>query len=197
VPREEIDPAYIDAPYCIAPEDKVSPEAFAVIRDAMRDKEVVGIGRVVLARRERFTILEPYDKGIRGFTLRYASEVRDAAAYFEDIPDIKLPGEMKELTEVIIDRKVAHLDPAKFEDRYENAVIDLLKTKEAGLPAPAQKPESGPHNVVNIMDALRRSIEAEKAAPSRAAEAKPKAPSRARGNAKSQAPVKRRSPRKG
>jgi DNA end-binding protein Ku len=82
---------------------------------------------------------------------------------------------MKELAEVIIDRKAAHFDPAKFEDRYENAVIDLLKTKEAGLPAPAQKPEPRPHNVINIMDVLRRSIEAEKAAPSRAAEAKPKA----------------------
>jgi DNA end-binding protein Ku len=92
VPRKEIDPAYIDAPYYIAPEDKVSQEAFAVIRDAMLDKEVVGIGRVVLARRERPMILEPYDKGIRGFTLRYASEVRDAAVYFEDIPDIKQNG---------------------------------------------------------------------------------------------------------
>jgi DNA end-binding protein Ku len=196
VPRKEIDPAYIDAPYYIAPEDKVSQEAFAVIRDAMLDKEVVGIGRVVLARRERPMILEPYDKGIRGFTLRYASEVRDAAAYFDDILEIKLPAEMKELAEVIIDRKAAHFDPAKFEDRYENAVIDLLKTKEAGLPAPAQKPEPRPHNVINIMDALRRSIEAEKAAPSRAAEAEPRAPSRARSSAKSKAPVKRRSPRK-
>jgi DNA end-binding protein Ku len=149
VPRKEIDPAYIDAPYYIAPEDKVSQEAFAVIRDAMLDKEVVGIGRVVLARRERPMILEPYDKGIRGFTSRYASEVRDAAAYFEDIPEIKLPAEMKELAEVIIDGKAAHFDPAKFEDRYENAVIDLLKTKEAGLPAPAEKPEPRPHNVIS------------------------------------------------
>jgi DNA end-binding protein Ku len=198
VPRREIDPAYIDAPYYIAPEDKVSQEAFAVIRDAMRDKEVVGIGRVVLARRERPMILEPYDKGIRAFTLRYASEARDAAAYFEDIPDIKLPTEMKELAEVIIDRKTGHFDPAKFEDRYETAVIDLLKSKEAGLPPPAEKPETRPHNVINIMDALRRSIEAENAAPSRAAEAaeKRKAPSKVRATGKSQAPVKRRSPGK-
>jgi DNA end-binding protein Ku len=78
----------------------------------MLDKEVVGIGRVVLARRERPMILEPYDKGIRGFTLRYALEVRDAAAYLEDIPEIKLPAEMKELAEVIIDRKAAHFEPA-------------------------------------------------------------------------------------
>jgi DNA end-binding protein Ku len=165
----------------------------------MRDKEVVGIGRVVLARRERPMILEPYDRGIRSFTLRYASEIRDAAAYFEDIPDIKIPAEMKELAEVIIDRKAAHFDPAKFEDRYENAVIDLLKTKEAGLPTPAQKPETLPHKVINIMDALRRSIEAEKAAPSRAVAAveKSKAPSKARGGIRPKAPIKRRSPRKG
>jgi DNA end-binding protein Ku len=129
----------------------------------MRDKEVVGIGRVVLARRERPIMLEP-----TAMTLRYASEVRDAAIYFEDIPDIKIPAEMKELAEVIIDRKTGHFDPAKFEDRYENAVIDLLKTKDAGLPTPAQEPEPRPHNVVNIMDALRKSIDAERAAPSRA-----------------------------
>ena len=199
VPRKEIDPAYFDAPYYIAPEDKVSQEAFAVIRDAMRDKEVVGVGRVVLARRERPILLEPYDKGIRAMTLRYASEVRAASAYFEDIPDIKIPAEMKELAEVIIDRKTGHFEPVKFEDRYENAVIDLLKTKEAGLPPPAEKPEPRPHNVINIMDALRRSIEAEKAAPARAVAVaeKRKAPSKARVTGKSQVPIKRRSPRKG
>jgi DNA end-binding protein Ku len=130
--------------------------------------------------------------------LRYASEVRDAAVYFEDIPDIKIPAEMKELAEVIIDRKTGHFDPVKFEDRYENAVIDLLKTKEAGLPAPTQMLEPRPHNVINIMDALRKSIEAEKAAPSRAIDAgeKRRAPSKTRGSGKSKAPVKRRSPRK-
>jgi DNA end-binding protein Ku len=199
VPRKEIDAGHFDAPYYIAPEDKVSQEAFAVIRDAMRDKEVVGIGRVVLARRERPIMLEPYDKGIRAMTLRYASEVRDAAAYFEDIPDIKLPAEMKELAEVIIDRKTGHFEPAKFQDRYENAMIDLLKSKEAGLPPPAEKPEPRPHNVINIMDALRKSIEAEKAAPSRAVGSaqKPKAASRGRGSGKSQAPTKRRPARKG
>jgi DNA end-binding protein Ku len=173
VPRKEIDAGYFDAPYYIAPEDKVSQEAFAVIRDAMRDKEVVGIGRVVLARRERPIMLEPYRKGIRTMTLR----------------DV--------LAEVIIDRKTGHLDPAKFEDRYENAVVDLLKAKEAGLPTPAQEPEPRPHNIIDIMDALRRSIEAEKAAPSRAAEAKPRAPSKARSGVKSKAPIKRLSPRKG
>jgi DNA end-binding protein Ku len=192
VPRKEIDAGYFDAP-----EDKVSQEAFAVIRDAMRNKEVVGIGRVVLARRERPIMLEPYRKGIRTMTLRDVSEVRDAAVYFEDIPDIKIPAEMKELAEVIIDRKTGHLDPAKFEDRYENAVVDLLKAKEAGLPTPAQEPEPRPHNIIDIMDALRRSIEAEKAAPSRAAEAKPRAPSKARSGVKSKAPIKRLSPRKG
>jgi DNA end-binding protein Ku len=106
---------------------------------------------------------------------------------------------MKELAEVIIDRKTGHFEPVKFEDRYENAVVELLKTKEAGLPPPAEKPEPRPHNVINIMDALRRSIEAEKAAPVRAVAVaeKRKAPSKVRVTGKSQAPVKRRSPRKG
>ena len=149
--------------------------------------EIIDKGRVVLARRERPIMLEPYDKGIRAFTLRYASEVSEMR-----------PSILRELAEVIIDRKTGHFDPAKFEDRYENAVIDLLKTKEAGLPPPAQKPEPRPHNVINIIDALRKSIEAEKAAPSRKADAaeKPKAPSKTRGSGKPQAPTKRRSPRK-
>jgi DNA end-binding protein Ku len=92
--------------------------------------------------------------------------------------------------------KTGHFEPVKFEDRYENAVIELLKTKEAGLPPPAEKPEPRPHNVINIMDALRRSIEAEKAGAVAVAD-KRMARSKARLTGKSQAPVKRRSPRKG
>jgi DNA end-binding protein Ku len=198
VPAEEVDQRYFDSPYYIAPEDKVSQEAFAVIREAMRDKKVVGIGRVVLARRERPIMLEPFEKGIRATTLRYTPEVRDPAVYFEDISDIQIPAEMKELAEVIIDRKAGHFEPAKFEDRYENAVIDLLKSKEAGRILPTEKPETRPHNVINIMDALRRSIEAEKTAPAKAGVAteKAKAPSKTRSGNKSEPSVKRRMPRK-
>src|SRR5437868_7911163 len=86
VPRSEIDNRYLDSPYYIAPTDQVGQEAFSVIRDAMREKKMVGIARVVLTRREHAVMLEPFDKGLLATTLRYAYEVRDHADYFEDIP---------------------------------------------------------------------------------------------------------------
>ena len=89
VPRAEIDPRYYDAPYYIAPSERVGEEAFAIIRDAMRDEKVVGLGRVVIARRERIMMLEPLGKGILGTALRYGSEVRGEDSYFEDIPELQ------------------------------------------------------------------------------------------------------------
>ena len=111
VPRGEIDEVYLDAPYYLAPDGKVAEEAFAVIRDAMREKDVVGIGRVVLYRRERIVMLEPRGKGIVARTLRYAYEVRDDEDYFNDIGEVKISQEMLELAEHIIDKKLTHFDP--------------------------------------------------------------------------------------
>jgi DNA end-binding protein Ku len=160
----------------------------------MRDEKVVGLGRVVLARRERIMMLDPYEKGLVGTVLRYSAEVRSATSYFEDVPDLKLPEEMKDLAHVIIQRKAGHFHPEEFTDRYEDAVVALIRAKQEGLPArPAAEP-SRPSNVVNIMDALRKSIAAEGGAapgqrpsggkpPEEAVEAapKPKAPSKAKG----------------
>ncbi len=191
VPRSEIDPRYLESPYYLAPAERVAEEAFAVIRDAMRDENVVGLGRVVMARRERIMMLDPLAKGLLGTVLRYASEVRAEDSYFEDVPDMKLPEEMKDLAHVIIQRKSGHFRPEEFTDRYEDAVVELIRAKQAGMPAPAAEQPARPSNVVNIMDALRRSIAAEgapapaarKAASASAEEAalapKPKAPSKA------------------
>jgi len=134
----------------------------------MRAKKMVGLGKVVLYRRERLLMLEPLDKGLLATTLRYAYEVRDQSPYFEDIPDLKLPDEMRELAVHILDKKAGHFDPSKFEDRYENALVELLKQKQAGAPMSAAKPAAEPARVINLMDALRRSVGAERtAAPSR------------------------------
>jgi DNA end-binding protein Ku len=162
VPRSEIDERYLDSPYYLTPEDKVGQDAFAVIREAMKRKNMVGLGRVVISRRERIVMLEPFDKGLVATTLHYAYEIRNAAEYFDDIPEIKLPGEMVELAEHILETKAGHFDASEFEDRYETAVVEMLKRKQAGLP-PAEQPEAAaPTNVVNLMDALRRSIDEEK-----------------------------------
>jgi DNA end-binding protein Ku len=162
VPRPEIDDRYIDSPYYVVPTDKVGQEAFAVIRDAIRDKDMVGLGRVVLTRREHVVMLEAYDKGLLGTTLRYAYEVRDQAAYFEDIPDLKLPPEMKELAGHIIDTKAGHFDPQKFVDHYETALVELLRKKQAGrVIEPIRDAGATSPRVINLMDALRASIGAE------------------------------------
>jgi DNA end-binding protein Ku len=160
VPRDEIDQTYFDSPYYIAPDGKVAEEAFAVIRDAMREKNVVGIGRVVLYRRERIIMLEPRDKGLVAMTLRYPYEVRADDEVFDQIPDVKVDDDTLDLATHIIERKLTHFDPARFEDRYQNALLDIIKAKAANKPAPKLDAPK-PSNVVNLMDALRKSIAAE------------------------------------
>jgi DNA end-binding protein Ku len=189
VARSEVDPRYLEAPYYIAPNERVAEEAFAVIREAMRDKKVVGIGRVVISRRERIMMLEPLGKGILATILRYAYEVRAEEAYFEEIPDNKIPAELKDMAQVIIDRKIGHFVPSEFNDRYEDAMVALIRTKQAGLPSKPTEEVSRPSNVVSILDALRKSIAAEGAAAAKpekahaAPAAKPKAPSKTKGGA--------------
>jgi DNA end-binding protein Ku len=161
VPRSEIDDRYIDSPYYIAPDGQVGQDAFAVIRDTIGKLNMVALGRVVLTRREHVIALEPRGRGLLGLTLRYPYEVRDEAPYFEDIPELKLPKEMLDLATHIVDTRSGHFDPSKFEDRYENALIDLLKKKEAGEKIEPAKEGPAPR-VVNLMDALRASIDAEK-----------------------------------
>jgi len=161
VPRAEIDDRYPDSPYYVAPTDQVGQEAFAVIRDAIREKGMVALGRVVVSRREYVVMLEAFEKGLLATTLRYAYEVREPAAYFEDIPDLKLPAEMKQLAAHILDTKAAHFEPTKFTDHYETALVELLRAKQAGRIVEAPKDEPAPQRVINLMDALRASIGAE------------------------------------
>jgi DNA end-binding protein Ku len=113
VPKASIDDRYRDTPYYLAPEDKVGMEAFAVIRDAMKKKKMVGIGRVVMARRERVMMLEPFGKGIMGTTLHYPYEIRSEEAIFEEIPEMKLPDQMVGLAEEIIDRMSGDFETAE------------------------------------------------------------------------------------
>jgi DNA end-binding protein Ku len=164
VPFTQIDARYFDAPYYIIPNDKVGQDAFAVIREAMRARKVVGIGRVVIAKRERPIILEPSGKGLRGMTLRYPYEVRDEKEYFGEIADVKVAPDMLKLAEHIVDTKAGDFEPTAFVDHYEEAVVDLLKSKQAGRAVPKGRAAAPPSNVINLMDALKRSISSEKEA---------------------------------
>ena len=160
VPKNEIDERYIDSPYYLAPDGPVGQEAFAVIRDTIANLNMVALGRVVLARREHVIALEPKGRGLIGLTLRYPYEVRDEKPYFEDIPEPTLSEEMLDLAAHIVKTKSGHFDPSQFEDRYENALIDLLKKKQAGETIQPAR-EIAPPRVVNLMEALRASVDAE------------------------------------
>jgi Ku protein len=158
VPRDEIDKRYLNNPYYIAPDGKAGVDAFAVIRDAMKDKDRVALARIVLSNREHVIAIEPLGKGLLGTTLRYPYELRDEDDYFDDIKNPKISKDMIELASHILDSKAAHFDPSKFKDEYENALKTLVKRKAAGKPVKAVERDEKPDNVINLMDALRQSL---------------------------------------
>jgi DNA end-binding protein Ku len=161
VPRKEVDEIYLDDPYYLVPDDEVGVEAFAVIRQAMQATSLVGLARVVLYNHERLLMLEPLDKGIKATALRNREEIRNSKDYFSDIKDVKIAKDMLELAEHILKTKRAHFDPSKYSDRYEDALKALIQAKQAGKPVP--KVAAQPSNVINLMDALRRSVRSERA----------------------------------
>jgi DNA end-binding protein Ku len=158
VPRSEIDQRFFDTPYYVMPSEPVGQETFAVIREAMRGKGMVALGRLVLSKRERVIALESYEKGLLGTTLRYPYEVRKAEDYFCDLPDLAIAAGMLKLAEHILDSKAAEFDPATFRDRYEEALLAHLKVKQAGTVQERRQTFAPPQRAVNLMEALRRSV---------------------------------------
>src|ERR1700693_4073630 len=157
VEKSEIDPRYLIRPYYLRPDGKIGHDAFAVIRETIREMNKVAIGRVVLTNREHIIALEPMDKGLMGTLLRYPYEVRSADDYFDDIQDVKVTNDMLDLAKHIVDQKAGHFEPDKFEDQYETALVDLINQKRAGKPiTPKERPRG--ENVVDLMEALRKSV---------------------------------------
>jgi len=177
VPSDEIDKRYLDHPYYIVPDGKAGVDAFAVIRDAMKDKDRVALARIVLTSREHVIAIEPLGKGLLGTTLRYPYELRDEEDYFEDIKNPKISKDMIDLASHILDSKAAHFDPSKFKDEYETALKSLVKRKAAGKPVKVAEREEKPDNVISLMDALKQSLKGKAAAkPGRHAPARRAAP---------------------
>jgi DNA end-binding protein Ku len=172
VPSDEIDKRYLNHPYYIVPDGKAGVDAFAVIRDAMKDQGRVALARIVLTNREHIIAIEPRGKGLLGTTLRYPYELRDEDEYFDDIKSPKISKDMIELAGHILKTKAAHFDPSKFKDEYENALKALVKRKAAGKPIKTAEREEKPDNVISLMDALKQSLKgkasAKRAAPSAA-----------------------------
>jgi DNA end-binding protein Ku len=188
VPADEIDALYNVRPYYLAPEGDVGTEAFAVIREAISKQGMVALARVVLTNREHVIALSPRGKGLMGMLLRYPYEIRDEKDYFDDIPEEKISKDMLDLAVHIVKTKSGHFHPDKFEDHYENALRDLIKRKEAGQKIEIPK-EREPAKVINLMDALRRSVKAERASA-------PAPAHRAAAHSSRRAPAKRSSARR-
>ena len=188
VEKSSIEQIYLDTPYYVSPADKVSEEAFAVIRDAMSARKMAGLARIVLYQRERPVVIEPLGKGMVLTTLRYDDTVRRPATVFEDIKAAKTDDEMIDLAQHIIDKKKAKFDPSKFDDRYEDALLELIRAKKAGKKAPKAKAPPKPSNVVNLFDALKKSLNADEGG--RAGKAASKAPA---GKSKGKTAPKRKS----
>ncbi len=186
VDAADVDPIYLDSPYFIAPDGPIAEETYAVILEAMKRAKKVAIARIVLNGRERLVAIHPLSEGLKLTTLRSAKEVRDPSSAIEKYT-VKLTPDMLAMAAQIIASKASKFAPSSFEDRYEEALMTLVKSKIAGgTPVITKAPERG--NVVNLMDALRRSIEEER---------RPAAPSLSKGAREAaKAPVATKAPAK-
>jgi DNA end-binding protein Ku len=163
VPRASIDWLWYDTPHFLVPKDKVGAEAFAVIREAMKASKTVGLSRVVLYRRERAVMLEPRDKGILLWTLRYSDEVRDEKTYFDEIKDQKIEPKLTRMVSSLIEERTKPWSPEMVGDPVQEALLALIRSKKKGKrPAKSKSAPQTSDNVVNIMDALRKSLETKK-----------------------------------
>ena len=163
VPAESIDWIWYDSPYYLTPDDPIGEEAYCVIRDAMRSTAMVGVSRLVLNRRERAVIVKPRDNGIVLWTLRYGDEVRDPSEYFAAIRDVKPDAELMRLIGDLIKSRKKAWSADMVADPVQAQLLDIIEAKKKGAKKaktkPKEEPESeAPSNVINIMDALRRSV---------------------------------------
>lgn len=154
--RAQVDDVFFDKPYYLAPSDRIGEEAFALIREGMKKKNVVAIAQTVLFRRMRTVLIRPEGNGLIATTLNFDYEVRSAEEAFSDVPKMKIKGEMLDLAKHIINTKIGEFDPAVFNDRYEAAVAELVKAKMEGRKITPRK-EPKREKVANLLDALRES----------------------------------------
>ena len=162
VPRGDVDPLFLENPYIVEPDDKSGLDIFATIREALKAKEVVGIGRLVLARREHPGMVEPRGKGFMLTTLHDPDEVRLPEEIFDEIKDVKVDKQNLSLAETLIERMEGAFDLKMFEDRYQAALKDMVEAKMKGKKITAPTEVERPSNVVNLFEALKASVAAEK-----------------------------------
>ena len=155
---DDIDPVYYDRPYYIVPDDKSSLPAFATVRDAMKAADVAAIGEIVFGGKEHLAAIRACGKGMILETLRYEDEVRKAGPYFEDIDKVEIDDDQLDMAKMLIKKKTAPLDLSKFSDQYESAVKELVEAKLADKKLPEIEEEAPRGKVINLMDALKKSL---------------------------------------
>lgn len=155
IPCCEVDDVYFEKPYYLIPE-RLGVEAFSLLRDGMAEANVAALARTVIFRRLRTFLIRPHGKGLIGTTLNFNYEVRSAEDAFEDVADLKIKGEMLDLAKHIIGTKLGRFDPEEFDDRYENALAQLIKAKIEGRPLPRKAPLK-PSKPADLLEALRKS----------------------------------------
>jgi DNA end-binding protein Ku len=194
VDEDEIDRLYWNDPYYLVPDGKVAVEAFSVIREAMSRAGKIALGRVVMHQRERMLAMEARDRGIVAYTLRTYDEVKKPETLFDDIPDVKTDKGMIDIASRIIEQQEGDFDPTAFKDRYEEALRELIKEKEKGVGRVVHADAPEDTNVVDLMEALRRSLgeKGGKPAPRKAPAKKPAAKKAAPKKAAAKSPAKKR-----
>lgn len=168
VDASEIDPEYYEKPYFVVPEDDSQAEAFTVVRKALQTTHKIALGKIAFSGREHLiAIAAPSDDKLPGmfaYAMRYAEELRKPASYFADIKKTAVEADQLSLAKELIKRKSAKFDPEKFTDQYEAAVRELVEAKIQNLPLPQEEPVRKGAKVINLMDALRKSVQGDKAA---------------------------------
>jgi DNA end-binding protein Ku len=202
VDEDAIDPVYFDRPFYIVPseEDEDAAEAYIVLRDALKKTKKIGLGQLVVRGQGSIVAIKPYGKGLLLETLRYADEIRKPGEAFDTLPSKKVDADLVSLAEELIEKKAGDFQPEKFKDTYTAALRELIKAKQEKR-APREIEETPPvSNVINLMDALKRSVGKGGGAPAKppAAGSKTKEPARKTKSAKSKSakPAKKASRRK-
>lgn len=158
---KDIDPRYFERPYYLVPQDDQAAEGYMVIREALTKMNKLGVGQVTMSGREYLVAVGPVDRGLVMEIMRYPGELKAPQTYFHDLPDSKVDAEMVSLATEIIKRKSGPFKPEEFKDRYALALTDLVKEKSKGkklVSVPEEETPSGGGNVINLMDALRKSL---------------------------------------
>jgi DNA end-binding protein Ku len=158
---DELDPEFFEKPYFVVPENEVHAEAFAVVRKALQTTKKLGLGKIAFGGREHLVAVsapDPKLSGMMAYTMRYAEELRDPAKYFSDIKKVAVDEDQLSLAKDLIKRKTAKFVPEKFKDEYEAALREMIKAKVKHVPIPREEPASKSAKVINLMDALRKSV---------------------------------------